>query len=95
TGFLPADLGLVEFQHKSFKIRISSPATVQELLAACTSVKVKRLFLYLADKAGHQWLSFLDTKKLDLGSGKRVIVPNGQYVSKYRITVPRELEALN
>ncbi|MES9861060.1 MAG: AbiEi antitoxin N-terminal domain-containing protein [Candidatus Thiodiazotropha sp. LLP2] len=29
----------------------------------------------------------------DLGSGKRAIVSDGVYVSKYQITVPRELEA--
>ena len=33
------------------------PASVQKLLEGCTSVKVKRLFLYLVDKAGHEWLS--------------------------------------
>jgi len=125
TGFLPPKLGLVEFDHKNFKVKVSSPAralmeclylapreqslveayelmeslnnlrpaSVQKLLSACTSVKVKRLFLYLADKAGHEWFKFLDMKKFDLGSGKRVIVPNGQYVSKYQITVPRELDA--
>lgn len=69
------------------------PATVQKLLEACTSVKVKRLFLYLADKAGHEWLNYIQLEKVDLGSGKRAIVKNGAYVSKYQITVPKELEA--
>ena len=69
------------------------PALVQSLLEACRSVKVKRLFLYLADKAGHDWFNCLDLKKIDLGSGKRSIVKDGVYVSKYQITVPKELEA--
>lgn len=69
------------------------PASVQSLLEACTSVKVKRLFLYLADKAGHDWLNYLKLDKVDLGAGKRSIVKDGVYVSKYQITVPRELEA--
>lgn len=69
------------------------PASVQSLLEACSSVKVKRLFLYLADKAGHDWLHHLYLEKVDLGSGKRSIVKDGVYVSKYQITVPRELEA--
>lgn len=68
------------------------PMLVQELLECCTSVKVKRLFLYLADKVGHEWLHHLDLSKIDLGSGKRAIVSDGVYVSKYQITVPREVE---
>ena len=67
------------------------PKVVQELLEQCTSVKVKRLFLYLADKAGHEWLQYLDLQKIDLGSGKRSLVKNGVYVAKYQITVPKEL----
>ena len=67
------------------------PKVVQELLEKCTSVKVKRLFLYLADKAGHEWLKYLDLQKIDLGSGKRSLVKNGVYVAKYQITVPKEL----
>lgn len=68
------------------------PASVQALLEACTSIKVKRLFLYLAEKAGHQWVSYLNLERIDLGIGKRAIVSGGVYVPKYQITVPRELE---
>lgn len=42
-------------------------------------MKVKRLFLYLVNKAGHEWLSFINLDKVDLGSGKedavRMILP--------------------
>ena len=124
TGFLPPDLGLMEVEHKSFKVKISSPAravmeclylapkfqpllevfelmeglnnlrpvTVQKLLESCTSVKVKRLFLYLSDKADHEWLNYINLDKINLGVGKRSIVSDGVYVSKYQITVPKELE---
>lgn len=68
------------------------PASVQMLLVNCNSVKVKRLFLYLADKAGHDWLNYLKLEKVNLGAGKRAIVKNGVYVPKYQITVPKELE---
>ena len=71
------------------------PASVQALLEACKSVKVKRLFLYLAEKAGHDWFNYLDLKKVDLGSGKRSIVQGGTYVPKYQITVPKELEEVS
>ncbi|MFK7889754.1 MAG: type IV toxin-antitoxin system AbiEi family antitoxin [Granulosicoccus sp.] len=125
TSFLPSGLGLVDTEHKSFMIKVSSPARalmeclymapgrqplmevfelmeglnnlrpikVQALLEACRSVKVKRLFLYLAERAGHEWLSYVKLDAVDLGSGKRAIVSDGVYVPKYQITVPRELAA--
>lgn len=68
------------------------PGEVQILLEKCRSVKAKRLFLYLAEKAGHKWFEYLDSNKIDLGSGKRSIARGGVYVDKYRITVPKELE---
>ncbi len=68
------------------------PKIVQTLLEECSSVKVKRLFLYLADKAGHQWVQYLNLETIDLGTGKRSIVKNGVYVRKYQITVSKELE---
>lgn len=70
------------------------PAVVQHLLEQCTSVKVKRLFLYLAEKAGHAWLKHLDRSGVDFGSGKRSIAPGGVYVPKYEIIVPKELAQL-
>ncbi len=67
------------------------PKQVQTLLENCQSVKVKRLFLYMAEKAKHSWFTYLDVSKIDLGKGKRSIVKNGVFVGKYEITVPKEL----
>lgn len=67
------------------------PQLVQSLLEACTSVKVKRLFLYLAERAGHDWLRWLDTSAVDLGAGKRSLAVPGVYVPAYRMTVPASL----
>ena len=67
------------------------PDTVQQLLEACSSVKVKRLFLFMAEKAQHRWLNYLDKEKIDLGTGTRSLAVNGVYVAKYQITVPKEL----
>ncbi len=67
------------------------PKVIQSLLEQCRSIKVKRLFLYMADKARHDWLSFIDTKCLDLGTGDRSIVSGGVYISDFRISVPMEL----
>ncbi len=66
--------------------------SVQELLENCSSVKVKRLLLYLADKFEHPWLKSLDLSNVDLGSGTRSLVKNGVYIDKYKITVPKEFE---
>lgn len=68
------------------------PAYVKTLLEQCQSVKVKRLFLYMAEKVNHDWFQYVDLGKIDLGRGKRSIVKNGLYVTKYQITVPKELE---
>jgi hypothetical protein len=64
---------------------------LQQLLEECKSVKVKRLFLYMAEKACHVWFDDLDLSKIDLGKGKRSIVKNGVYNSKYQITISRDL----
>ena len=63
---------------------------VQELLKQCNSIKVKRLFMYMAEKHEHIWLNKLDLSKINFGSGKRVIVKNGKLDTKYNITVPAE-----
>ena len=68
------------------------PALVQVLLEKCNSLKVKRLFLYMSEKNNHDWLKNLNIKKIDFGSGKRVIVKNGVFNNKYNITVPKEYE---
>ncbi|MDZ4676374.1 MAG: type IV toxin-antitoxin system AbiEi family antitoxin domain-containing protein [Oligoflexia bacterium] len=65
------------------------PQVLQSHLQLCRSVKAKRLFLYLAEKSGHTWFLKLNTSKIDLGKGKRAIVPHGKLDSKYQIIVPR------
>jgi hypothetical protein len=70
------------------------PKLLGELLSVCKSIKVKRLFLYMAEKANHQWLKFLNPIQIDLGSGDRMIIENGTYISKYKITIPEELAEL-
>jgi len=67
------------------------PKEVQKLLEACASVKVKRLFLFLANKAEHAWLKHIDLDQIDLGKGKRSIITGGVYIPKYQITVNKEL----
>jgi len=68
------------------------PQVVQALLEQCKSIKVKRLFLHLADRFQHPYLSHLDMKKIELGHGKRMIGKGGNYDPKYQISVPKTVE---
>lgn len=69
------------------------PKLVQQLLEECSSVKVKRLFLFLAEECGLAWFSKLDLDRVDLGRGKRVIVKGGRFDPRYQITVPKSTDA--
>jgi len=46
--------------------------------------------MYMAEKHKHPWVEKLDLSQIDLGKGKRRIVPGGELNPKYNITVPRE-----
>ena len=70
------------------------PKLLNELLANCNSVKVKRLFLYMSEKAAHQWAHFLITDQINLGKGNRMLARKGVYIPKYLISVPKELAEL-
>lgn len=66
------------------------PNLLTSLLEGCMNIKVKRLFLWLAERYRHEWLKRLDLKRINLGSGKRVIQKGGKLDPKYLITVPKE-----
>lgn len=65
------------------------PKIISEILLECKSVKLKRLFMHLAERHNHSWLKRLNLSKVDFGKGKRQIVSNGMLDSKYQITVPK------
>ena len=119
SSFLPAKLGLVDFDAGGFSVKISTleramlemlylvparhtlreayqilelltsvkPVVVQELLERCSSVKVKRLFLYMCERADHAWLKRIDPSLVTMGSGLREIEKGGKLVKKYGIVV--------
>ena len=64
---------------------------VQRLLENTSNHRVKRMFLYMAEKAGHYWFEELDTSKIDMGTGKLQLVKDGILNKKYSITVSKEL----
>lgn len=61
---------------------------VQELLEKCTSVKVKRVFLFLSEKLSLPFFKKLNLNTINMGKGKRVVFKNGKLNQKYKITVP-------
>ncbi len=62
---------------------------IQNLLENCNSIRVCRIFLFLAQKHGHPWLRDIDEFKVSLGRGKRVVIKNGRLDARYQITVPQ------
>lgn len=71
-----------------------SPRRLEKLLLDCKSIKVKRLFFFFADRHQHRWLAKIDQSKINLGSGKRMLVRGGKLDTKYQITVPEEFHAV-
>ncbi len=69
------------------------PELVNELLSACKSVKVKRVFLYMADKTGFWWAGKIDGKAVDTGKGTRSVEKGGVLIDGYGIVVSKELAA--
>jgi len=90
----PDSLDLVECYQILEGLGNLRPKLLQSLLEACTSIQVKRLFLYMAEKANHQWVPFLDESKINLGNGDRSLAKGGVYIPRHRITVPKALAAL-
>jgi hypothetical protein len=72
-------------------LRTLSPRRMQVLLEACRSVKTKRLALWFAARHNHPWNARLEHARIDLGSGKRMLVRGGRLDPTYLITVPRDL----
>ena len=67
------------------------PKLLQALLESCTSQKVKRLFLFMAEKANHSWYRSLDLEKVNLGTSRLMVTPTGKYINKYNMTISKEL----
>lgn len=87
----PSQYSLMDTYYVMEMLTTLRPKLVQHLLESCTSIKVKRLFLYMAEKAGHSWFKAVDVKNIDLGKGQRVLAPGGKYIAKYNVTISQEL----
>ena len=88
-----ASTNLLDIYYVMESLTTLRPKLLQTLLECCTSQKVKRLFLYMAEKAAHPWYKALQTDKMELGDYRMMIVPKGKYIKKYNMTIPTELAA--
>lgn len=68
------------------------PQRVGLMLRHCRSIKAKRLFLALAECHRHAWLAHVPMEGVDLGRGKRALVPGGRLHPTYQITLPGDLD---
>jgi len=87
----PARMDLVEVFGLLESQRTLRPKVMQSLLEECSSVKVKRLFMFMAERAALPVFAKLDQQRIGLGRGTRSLVPKGAYVAKYELVVPRAL----
>ena len=67
---------------------------LQDLLNSCESIKTKRIFLFLSGYHKKDYLSQLKKEFIDLGTGWRQVVKNGQQNEEYLITIPKEIIVL-
>ena len=70
-------------------LTVIKPELMRELLECCSSIKVKRLFLYMAERLDFPWFKRIGISKIDLGSGVREISKGGSYDKKYHIVIEK------
>ena len=88
----PKSMDLLECYQLVESLQSIRPVIMQSLLEQCSSIKVKRLFLYMAKKARLPVWEYLKLDNIKLGQGDRAIVEEGVYVSEFKISIPKELE---
>lgn len=87
----PARYDLMDVYYLMEMLTSLRASLVQRLLEDCTSVKVKRMFLYMAEKSHHRWFAKLDLYRISLGSGTRSFAKGGVKIPAYDIVIPKEL----
>lgn len=87
----PKRYSYMDLYHVMENLSTLRPKVLQELLENTDNLRVKRMFLYMAEKADHQWFEYLDVNTVELGTSKLQLTKSGVYVPKYRITVSKEL----
>lgn len=86
---IPDNQGLDEAYLLMQGLRTLRPKEIQKLLEACRSIKVKRLFMHLAELHNLPFLQHIDVSNIDFGKGKRRIAKGGVYHAKYQLSLPK------
>ena len=86
-----ASSSLLDIYYLMESLTTLRPKLVQTLLESCTSHKVKRLFLYMAEKANHPWFKALKPETINIGTSRLMITSTGKYIKKYNMTISKEL----
>ena len=84
---VPAKVTLNEAYQVIETLSLVKPKEFQMLLEKCSSIKVKRLFLYMAEKVNYNWFNRLDLTKIDLGKGVRENTKGFKNNKKYNIII--------
>jgi len=67
------------------------PWVVEDVLVQSNNQRVKRMFLYMAEKAGHAWVEDINVEKIGLTQSPLRVTAGGTFINKYKITIPTEL----
>ena len=89
---IPAKISFEHAEQLMQGLNTLSPRGLQQLLELCNNFKVRRLFFWYAERQNHPWLAKIDSSRINLGSGNRVIAKGGHLNKKYNITVPDRYE---
>ena len=89
--FAPNRYSFMDLYYIMEQLTALRPAKVQQLLETTNNLTVKRMFLYMAEKANYPWFQAIDFSRIKLGTSKIQLCKGGVYISKYKITIPREL----
>jgi hypothetical protein len=65
------------------------PHLLNQLLSSCKKVQVNRLFLWFTKRHNLNCFESLDVSKINLGTGKRMIIRSGSLDKEFQITVPK------
>jgi len=86
---IPNNQGLDEAYLIMQGMQTMRPKVIQKLLENCQSIKVKRLFMHLAELHDLSFLHHININSIDFGKGKRSIGKGGVYHSKYQLSLPK------
>lgn len=88
---VPSHYNYMDLYYLMEQLTSLDPKEVQKALENTSSQRVKRMFLYMAEKSGHYWFDMLNQDTMGITESKLRLDDNGKYISKYKITVPKEL----